>query len=249
MADGDNLDGSASTDKMLGFSWASVFGQFPGANEATLATITFDVAGGASGSTDLGISATSNAAGFSFDGQGYAVQLPASPLSIDSATGEVTLSVNPDYESHAENNDPVDYSLLMMILVAQAQLTSQLPTLMKCRPFDPAAITVTIPEDDTGVIYTAFADDSADISAGVTYSLSGDDASLFSDENSGEVTVAAGLDYETKTSYEFIVTADDGVTAVATQDVTVIVTNVDDTPQFLLPLQRLLLQKIVAPIK
>ncbi|MDO6805596.1 cadherin repeat domain-containing protein, partial [Wenyingzhuangia sp. 1_MG-2023] len=49
------------------------------------------------------------------------------------------------------------------------------------------------------VIYTATADDSADISDGVSFSLSGTDASLFSiNSATGDVTLLADADYETK---------------------------------------------------
>ena len=169
MADSDNLDGNASTDTMLGFSWASVFGQFPGANEATLATITFDVAGGASGSTDLGISATSNAAGFAFDGQGFAPQLPVtSPLSIDPVTGEVKLSVDPDFESVpvynfeiVDNSGRTGSASVSIVNVDEASPV-----------FASSTAAITISEADDGVVYVANADDSADASAGVNYSSS-----------------------------------------------------------------------------
>ena len=48
------------------------------------------------------------------------------------------------------------------------------------------------------MIYTATADDSNDISGGVTFSLSDDSDSAFSiDAASGEVTFAGGADYDT----------------------------------------------------
>jgi hypothetical protein len=225
MGDGENLDGNTSTDKMLGFSWASVFGQFPGANEATLATITFDVASGSTGSTNLGISATSNAAGFAFDGQGFAPQLPVtSPLSIDSATGEVTLSVNPDYESvPVYNFDIVDNSGRTGSASVSIVNVDEAPPV-----FASATAEVTIAEDADGVIYTASADDSADASAGVSYSLTGADAAAFAITAGGDLT-AVDVDYEAKPSYNVTIIANDGVNAVAEQAVTVTVTNADDT--------------------
>jgi hypothetical protein len=225
--DADNFDGNASTDQILIFGWGSILGQFPGSNEATLATITFDIEDGASGATDIGISASSNAAGYVFDGQGFAVQLPeAGPLSIDSVTGTVTLNVNPDYESvPVYNFDIVDNS------GRTGSASVSIVNVDEASPaFASATAEVSIAEDADGVIYTASADDSADVSAGVAYSLSGDDASLLSiDENTGAVTAVAGLNYESKAFYEFTVAADDGVTGVATQDVIVNVINIDDT--------------------
>jgi hypothetical protein len=58
------------------------------------------------------------------------------------------------------------------------------------------------------VIYAATADDSADLSAGVTYSLSGEDADLLNiDAATGAVTLKASADFETKDSYSFSVLA------------------------------------------
>ncbi|MGB0445620.1 MAG: cadherin domain-containing protein, partial [Porticoccaceae bacterium] len=62
-------DGDSSTDMTSSFGWASLFGGWPGSTTAELATITFDVAEGATGSTGLNIVQTSTAAGYSFDGQ------------------------------------------------------------------------------------------------------------------------------------------------------------------------------------
>ena len=52
-----------------------MFGQFPGSNEAELATVTFDIAEGATGYADLTFEATSSAAGFSFDGQSQQIAI------------------------------------------------------------------------------------------------------------------------------------------------------------------------------
>jgi hypothetical protein len=222
--DADNSDGDASTNQMLNFGWASIFGQFPGSNEATLATITFDIEDGASGATNIGISASSNAAGYTFDGQGFAVQLPeAGPLSIDSATGTVTLNVNPDFESvPVYSFDIVDNS---------GRTGSASVSIVNADEVSPAFalsdITIEIPEDTAGVIYTANADDSADVSAGVTYSLAGADAAAFAITADGDLTAVA-VDYEAKSSYSVTIIADDGVNPVAELPVTVNVTNIDE---------------------
>jgi hypothetical protein len=53
----------------LDFGFASLFGSFPGSNEAVLAKITFDIDPSASDYAQLDLVATSNAAGFEFDVQ------------------------------------------------------------------------------------------------------------------------------------------------------------------------------------
>ncbi|MGH1407859.1 MAG: cadherin repeat domain-containing protein, partial [Rhodomicrobiaceae bacterium] len=81
----------------------------------------------------------------------------------------------------------------------------------------------------TSVGITAFASD-ADGSDDVTYSLSDDAGGLFAiDPNTGEVTVAGSIDYETATSQTIEVTAtsDDGSTS--TQSYTI---NVNDQDEF-----------------
>ena len=108
IADGDiNNDGDG-----LAFGWASLFGGWPGSNTAELATITFDIAEGATGSTGLNIQQTSTAAGYAFDGQFHDViisaeadpQPTASQLSIDNISGVVTLAGDADYQTTANYN-------------------------------------------------------------------------------------------------------------------------------------------------
>jgi hypothetical protein len=76
-ADSADSDNSATTDQKLSFGWASLFGQFPGSNSVDLATITFDIAADAAGSTDVNIAASSSAAGYAFDGQSQSVGVAA----------------------------------------------------------------------------------------------------------------------------------------------------------------------------
>jgi len=230
-ADSGDTDSSSPTDQVLSFGWASLFNAFPGDTSASLATVTFDVIDNAGGNTDINITETSKQAGYTFDGQSFNAQLPIStqpPLTIDAETGSVTLNVNPDFESVPQ------YDFRIVETVGDAgrfsDVSVSIGNVDELSPvFAQSSVAVDVAEDATGAIFTANADDSADASDGVAYSLSGADASLLSiDENSGAVTVADGLDYEAKTSYSFTVTANDGVTTPATQDVTVNVTNVDE---------------------
>ena len=76
------------------------------------------------------------------------------------------------------------------------------------------------------VVYTITAtDDNA-----VTYSLSGDDASLFTiDATTGEVTLIADPDYETQSSYSFNVVATDEAGNASEQAVSLDINDLDDT--------------------
>jgi hypothetical protein len=70
-ADISDFDNDTSTDSFIDVAWASLFGGWPAARPATLATVTFDIAEGATGSTVINFSASSNAAGFAFEGTNH----------------------------------------------------------------------------------------------------------------------------------------------------------------------------------
>jgi hypothetical protein len=79
----DNIAGGALTTEeedgisSLSFGYASMFGAWPGSASADLATITFDIAADAVGTTTLNIAETSKAAGYSFAGQSQVVGIAA----------------------------------------------------------------------------------------------------------------------------------------------------------------------------
>ena len=69
--------GSLNSDgNSLNFAWADPFGgSWPGSTEAELATMTFNIAEGASGSTELDLVKTSTPPGYEFDGQSQKLRL------------------------------------------------------------------------------------------------------------------------------------------------------------------------------
>jgi hypothetical protein len=85
-----NNDGNSLT-----FGFASLFGSWPNSSDTDLATIVFDVAEGASGTTSLDIVETSKAAGFTFDGQSQDVIFPATDSGDSGDSGESTDPVDP----------------------------------------------------------------------------------------------------------------------------------------------------------
>ena len=79
------------------------------------------------------------------------------------------------------------------------------------------------------VIYTATADDSGDISDGVTFSLAGSDPALSIDANTGAVTLNADPDHEAQSQYSFSVVATDAAgNASDAQSVTLDINDLDD---------------------
>ncbi|MDO6683809.1 cadherin repeat domain-containing protein, partial [Oceanobacter sp. 5_MG-2023] len=155
----------------------------------------------------------------------------AAYFSINSATGEVTLLANADYETKPS------YSFTVTATDGAGNHTDQTVTLAvnnldEAAPTITSGATATSIAENSGagqVVYTAVADDSADISDGVMFSLSGTDASYFTiDTNTGEVTLKADADYETKSSYSFTVTATDGAGNFTDQTVTLAVNDLDE---------------------
>ena len=249
-SDDSDLDGDASTDTYVAFGWASLFGAWPGSAPADLASITFDIAEGATGSSAINFTISSKAAGFAFDGQNHQVAITAeaasdesssddstsieSQLSFDSATGEVTLNIDPDYETQSAYSFEVvatdeagNASEPQQVSVSVNNLDEIAPTITSGAP-------VLAIDENSGavqVIYTATADDSADVSDDVVFSLSEDsDAGLTIDATTGEVTLTVDPDFETQSQYNFSVIATDAESnSSEAQSVTLDINNLDDT--------------------
>ena len=80
--------------------------------------------------------------------------------------------------------------------------------------------------------FTLTAVDSDDVSSGISFALSGDDAEAFTISNEegtfGQVTLLDNPDADVKSQYNFTVVVSDGVQDVE-QNVTLDINNVDDT--------------------
>jgi len=91
-----------------------------------------------------------------------------------------------------------------------------------------STVTATAIDENSGagqVIYTVTATDSSDI----TYNLkTGSDAGLTINSTTGDVTLAAAPDFETKPSYSFTVVATDAASNVSEQAVTLAINNLDE---------------------
>ncbi|MGB1090730.1 MAG: Ig-like domain-containing protein [Oceanobacter sp.] len=148
---------------------------------------------------------------------------------IDTATGEITLLENPDYETRSTYNislivtDAYDNQTTQAIVV-------QVTPLDEIAPVITSADTTTLDENSAlgTLVYTATSTDNLDTA--VTYSLSGTDAASFTiDASTGEVTVASTLDHESQSSYEFILTATDAAGNSSSQTVTVTLNDLDES--------------------
>ena len=134
-------------------------------------------------------------------------------FSIDANTGEVSINENPDHEMQVSYNFTVaatdaagNQSEAVTVNLSINDLDDSAPTFV-------SADSISAIDENSGagqVIYTADADDSGDISDGVTYSLTGDsDTALEIDSITGQVTLLDNPDYEAQSSYSFTVVATD----------------------------------------
>jgi Ca2+-binding RTX toxin-like protein len=154
-------------------------------------------------------------------------------VSIDSASGAVTLKSSANFESKNSYSFTV-VSTDVGGLTAEKAVTVSVKDMNEA-PTVTSLGTATVAENalTSTVVYKAT---SFDVDAGdsATYSLGGTDAALLSiDKNTGEVTLKASANLEAKGTYSFTVTATDkGNLASDAKAVTLTVTNENEAPTF-----------------
>ena len=147
-------------------------------------------------------------------------------FSVDSA-GNISLVNSLDYETAAS------YTLTLNVsdgvnttssdLIITVDDVNEAPSLLNTLAASSFAENVS-----TGIIIaTASASDPE--SQAITYSLSGTGSEYFAIDSSGNVTLAAGLDYETATSYTLTLNASDGVNTTSS-DLIITVDDVNEAP-------------------
>ncbi len=154
-------------------------------------------------------------------------------FSINPNTGAVTLTDNPDFEAKSS------YSFTVVATDAAGNFDTQpvslaINNLDEVAPSITSGATATAIDENSGanqVVYTVVADDSGDISGGVTYGLSAvDDFADFSiNANTGVVRLTGNPDFETKDSYSFTVVATDAAGNSDTQGVSLTINDLDDS--------------------
>ena len=161
-------------------------------------------------------------------------------LSINSTTGVLTFDSPPDYED--PNNTDHQYSVTVVATDSESNSTELNVTINITDVDDPPVITydgntggqtILFDENDTGDVGTFVATDQD--SNTITWTKSGDDASLFTLSNAGVLKFISPPDYEdekdqnTDNDYEVTIEASDG-TNDAEMNVTVRVEDVDENP-------------------
>jgi hypothetical protein len=104
--DTEDLDNNASTNSFVHVAWASVDGNWTGDVPTQLLTMEFDISSSVTGNSVIDFSASDNAMGYDFVGQGSVVSYSSGDaslgdLAINSDSGAVTLLVDPDSAAQA----------------------------------------------------------------------------------------------------------------------------------------------------
>ena len=154
-------------------------------------------------------------------------------LSIDTLTGQVTLNENPDAEVKPEYTFTIRATDTAEIpLSAEQTVTISVNNLDEVAPAITSNDTAAAINENSGtnqVVYTATADDSADISGGVTFSLAADsDAALSIDSVSGAVTLSVNPDQETQDQYTLTVIATDAAGNASEQQLSLAINDLDE---------------------
>ncbi len=158
----------------------------------------------------------------------------AGKFAIGSADGQVTVAGVLDYETAAS------YTLTVQAGdgnggTATASVVITVTKANESPTFDTASYDFTIPEDAaTGDSVGAVSASDPDEGQSVAYSISaGNDAGKLSiNAETGEISVASVLDYETASSHTLTVLASDGNGGTATATVVITVTKVNSPPEF-----------------
>jgi hypothetical protein len=152
----------------------------------------------------------------------------AALLNIDASTGVVTLKNSADFETKSSYSFTVTATDALGNASTPQSVIVNVTDVDEVAPVFTSGTTGSVAENapTSTVIYTATATDAS----AVTYSLSGDDATLLNiDASTGVVTLKNSADFETKSSYSFTVTATDALGNASTpQSVIVNVTDVDE---------------------
>ena len=216
----DSANTSAAT--MVTFSITNIEDQTPVITSGTTAPNLAENSG--AGQTVYTITATDDVAVTSYAIGGT----DASYLSVNSSTGVVTLTADPDYETKPSYSftvtasDSANTSAATTVTFSITNIEDQAPVIT-------SGTTATNLAENSGAGQTVYTITATDDVAVTSYAIAGTDASYLSVNGStGVVTLTADPDYETKPSYSFTVTASDSANTSAATTVTFSITNIED---------------------
>ena len=153
-------------------------------------------------------------------------------LSVVITTGDVTLNADPDYETKSSYSFTVTATDNAGNTSASTTVTFSINDLDDTSPVVTSGSTGINLDENSGAGQTVYTITATDAVGVESYAIAGSDASLLSvNSSTGVVSLTADPDYETKSSYSFIVTASDAAgNTSANTTVTFSITDVDEIP-------------------
>jgi hypothetical protein len=155
-------------------------------------------------------------------------------FTINATTGDVILDNDPDHETQSQYSFEVVATDMAGNTSNTKPVTLDINNLDDTAPIVTSSTTATAIDENSGagqVVYTVTADDSADISQGMNFSLSGNDAEAFSiNGETGEISILVDPDYESQSEYNFTVNAIDNAGNSSSKDIILQINDLDEDP-------------------
>ncbi len=166
-------------------------------------------------------------------------------FSIDQSSGVLNFIASPDYENPIDSDTNNVYEVIVTVTDDGGLQDSQTITVTVTNENEPpvlstttdsgsnteATATFTFAENSSDAITVIESTDDEDGSNAGTYTLSGTDASDFSiDAGTRELQFNSIPDYETKTTYEVVITVTDNDSSTDTQTLTINIQDVNEQP-------------------
>lgn len=163
-------------------------------------------------------------------------------FTIDADDGELRFVTPPDFENPADGNMDNDYVVEVEVCDSQGGCSTQLITVSVTNVNEAPEVmvnaAVSYSENGTGAVDdVSTADDNDTEGSGLTYSLTGTDATLFNIDASGNITFIASPDFENPSDsdgdnvYDIIVNVEDSGGLTDSDPMTITVVNDNEAPE------------------
>ena len=160
----------------------------------------------------------------------------AEAFSIDSSSGALSFADAPDFENPTDANGDNTYQLSLQVSDGNSIVSQELSISVinvNEAPSITSAASADVPENSSGTIYTAAANDPENKT--ISYDIDGIDSGHFSiDSSSGALSFNSSPDFEAPTdansdnTYELTIAVTDSITDSVTQAITIIVSDEND---------------------
>ena len=161
------------------------------------------------------------------DGDTITYSISGSDITINSSSGVITFASAPDYETTTSYSATVTAS--DGTNSTTQDITVNVTNVNDNSPSFTSEATFSADENQTAIGTVAASDADGDT---ITYSVSGTDSgSVIINSSSGVLTFNSAPNYESKTSYSIVASANDGVNE-TNQNITITINNINEAPAF-----------------